>query len=104
MKLLKIENNLGYYRNKEGEFSSIDKITKEDLLQLADLTLENEVEFDENPDAGIKNQAHLIVYKSILKNLKSIENRRQEFKDEVSRLYLSAYEKYRDKTKDGAGS
>lgn len=104
MKLLKIENDLGYYRNKEGGYLSIEKITKEDLLQLADFTLENEVEFDESPDTGIKNQAHLIVYKSVLKNLKSLESRRQEFKDEVSRLYLSAYEKYRDKTKDGAGS
>ena len=32
MKLLKIETNLGYYRDGQGEFAVIDKLTKEDLL------------------------------------------------------------------------
>ncbi len=98
MKLLKIEGDLGYYLNNEGNYSKIDTITKEDLMRLADLTLEKDVEFDENHDEGIKNPAHQIVYKSILKNLKGLENRKQEFKDEVSRLYLSDYEKYQNQS------
>ena len=70
MKLLKIENNLGYYRNEQGDFSSVDKITKEDLLRLVTLTLEKEdVEFDTYNDESLKNQAHQIIYKSIFEKL-----------------------------------
>ncbi len=97
MKLLKIEETLGYYLNKESGYTEIDKITKEDLMRLADLTLENEVIFDEYSDESIKNHAHQIVYKSVFSNLKNLENRRQEFKDEVSRLFLSEYERYKEK-------
>lgn len=97
MKLLKIENNMGHYLDKEGGFSTIDKITKEDLLRLADLTLENDIELDEYSDQTIKNHAHQIVYKSIFQNLKNLASRRQEFTDEASRLYLSEYDKYKDK-------
>ncbi len=96
MKLLKIENNLGYYRDDKGEFAPVDKITKEDLLRLVNLTLDGEVEFDEYKDEDIKNHAHQIVYKSIFDKLRGLRDRRQEFKDESERLYLSEYEKYRD--------
>lgn len=96
MKLLKIEANLGYYRNDQGEFAPVDKITKEDLLRLVNMTLDEEVEFDEYNDEGLENQAHQIVYKSILGKLRGLRERRQEFIDESERLYLQEYERYRD--------
>ncbi len=96
MKLLKIEDSLGYYRDDQGEFAPVDKITKEDLLRLVNLTLEEEVEFDEYNDEELKNQAHQIVYKSILEKLRGLNERRQEFIDESERLYLQEYERYRD--------
>jgi len=96
MKLLKIEGNLGYYRDDQGEFSLVDKITKEDLLRLVKLTLDKEVEFDEYDDEDLKNQAHQIVYKSIFEKLRGLRERRQEFIDESERLYLQEYERYRD--------
>ena len=34
MKLLKIENNLGYYLKDSDDYISVDKITKDDLLKL----------------------------------------------------------------------
>ncbi len=95
MKLLKIEDKLGYYLDLKDEYTSVDKITKEDLLRLVDLTLYNDVEFDEYSEENINNQAHQIIYKSICEKLRDLIERRQEFIDESERLYLQEYEKYR---------
>ena len=97
MKLLKIEDELGYYRNAQDDFAPVDKINKEDLFRLVDLTLAEEVEFDEYDDGAIKNQAHQILYKSIYEKLAGLKERRQEFTDESERVYLQEYEKYRNK-------
>lgn len=97
MKLLKIEDNCGHYRKETGDFSPIDKISKEELLILVNWTLEeDEVEFDEYDDNTIKNQAHQIIYKSIARKLQDLRKRKQEFIDESKRLYLEEYEKYRE--------
>ena len=99
MKLLKIENNLGYYRDNQGEFAPVDKITKEDILMLVNLTLgEEEIEFDEYNDENLNNQAHQIIYKSIFEKLRGLKGRRQGFIDESERLYLQEYERYRDES------
>jgi len=96
MKLLKIEGNIGYYLNDKGEFAPVDKITKEDILRLVNMTLDEEVEFDEYNDEDLKNQAHQIICKNIFEKLQGLKGRRQEFKDESERLYLQEYERYRD--------
>ena len=96
MKLLKTEDNLGFYLCKSGNFDPIDKITKEDLLRLVDLTLQQEVEFDEYDENTIKNEAHRIVYKNIVEKLQTLQERKQEFVDQSERLFLQDYEKYRD--------
>jgi hypothetical protein len=95
MKLLKIENSQGYYLLDEGEYAPVDKITKDDLLRLVNLTLESEVDIDEFNDEKLKNQAHQIIYKSIYEKLSGLKERRDEFKDESDRLYLQEYEMYR---------
>ena len=97
MKLLRIDSNHGHYIRETGDYRSIDKITKEDLLRLVHLTLnEDKVEFDEYDENSIKNQAHQIIYKSIFRKLNSLRERRQEFVDESARLFLEDYEKYRE--------
>ncbi len=96
MRLLKIEDNHGLYLNDQNEFTPVDKITKEDLLRLVDLTLAEEVEFDEYDNETIKNQAHQILYKSIYEKLRGLRDRKEEFTDESERLYLLEYEKYRE--------
>lgn len=97
MKLLKIENNCGSYRKESGEYSPIDKITKEELLVLVNWTLEeDEIELDGYDENAIKNHAHQIIYKSIARKLQSLKERRQEFIDESARLYLEDYDKYRE--------
>lgn len=94
MKLLKIKDNLGYFLNSEDEFVSVDKITKDDLLRLVNLILEDEVEIDEYNDGNLKSQAHQIVYKNISEKLNGLKERKQEFIDESERAYLQEYERY----------
>ena len=96
MKLLSINNNQGLYLNKSGQYNSIDKITKEDLLWLINLTLREDVIFDPYDETAIKNKAHQIVYKSIFEKLRGLNERKEEFIDESERLYLKDYEKYKE--------
>ena len=96
MKLLSIKDNLGHYLGGSGQSIPVDKITKDDLLRLVNLTLSEDVEFDEYDENELKNQAHQIIYKSVLEKLRGLGDRKQEFIDESERLYLKEYEKYRD--------
>ncbi len=97
MKLLKIEDNQGHFRDINGEYKPIDKITKEDLLQLVTWTLyEKEVEFDTYDETNVKNHAQQIVYTSVDQKLRTLRHRKQEFIDEAERIFLKDYEKYRD--------
>jgi hypothetical protein len=96
MKLLSIENNLGLYLSELGQYNPVDKITKEDLLRLVNLTLQADVVFDEYDENAIKNQAHQIVYKSVFEKLRDLRDRKQAFIDESERLYLKEYEKYQN--------
>lgn len=96
MKLLKIENNCGHFRAESGDYEPIDKIAKDDLLRLVNLTLgEDEVEFDEYDENLVKNHAHQVIYKSVVRKLNSLRERRQEFTDEAARLFLEDYERYK---------
>ena len=96
MKLLRIGDSAGHYLNSQGEYSPIDKITKQDLLRLVNLTLAEEVEFDQFDEEAIRNLAHRIIYKSVSEKLVGLRDRRQEFTDQSKRLYLQEYEKYQN--------
>lgn len=97
MKLLKIAENVGEFQVKDGQYRTVDKITKEDLLRLVDLTLvEDDVEFDPYDETLLKNQAHQVIYKSVLQKLQDLRNRRREFEDESARLFLEEYQRYRE--------
>jgi len=96
MKLLRIDDNSGQFLGADNSYIQIEKIVKEDLLRLVNLTLEKDsVQFDDYDEKAIKNQAHQIIYKSVVQRLRSLSDRRQEFKDESARLYLEDYERYR---------
>ena len=94
MKLLKIENPLGFYQAEDGAYHEIDQITKEALLWILEKVLDESGELDEYDEDELKNQAHQVVYKSIYSNLKALEDRRQEFIDESERLFLEDYKRY----------
>ena len=96
MKLLKISESGGQFRNKEGEFSPIDKIGKEDLLLLVHWALhEDAMTLDEYDENALKNQAHQLIYKNVAHKLSALRKRKESFLDESARLYLEDYEKYR---------
>ena len=95
MKILKVENERGFFRvHGEAEWQSIDAIDKNGLLKLLDLFLEEEVEMDSPEELSIKNQAHSIIYRSIHEKLDSLSDERKRFKDESERLYLEEIRKY----------
>ncbi len=97
MKLLRITENTGQFLAADGDYLPIDKIGKDDLLRLVDHTLgTGAVEMDPYDDQAIKNQAHQVIYKSIVQKLADLLKRRQEFIDESARLFLEEYERYRE--------
>tara|TARA_R110001599_G_scaffold159052_1_gene346072 strand:- start:94487 stop:94792 length:306 start_codon:yes stop_codon:yes gene_type:complete len=96
MKLLKIENSCGYFLLESGDFSPVDKISKDDLLRLANIALsDDDIEFDVYDEGMIQNHAHQVIYKSAIRKLQSLRERKREFIDEAARLYLEEYEKYK---------
>ncbi len=95
MKVLKIENNQGYFLTEEGGYETVDKIDKVVLLRLVNLALEDDFEIDEYDEGELKNQAHQIIYKSISEKINDLHQKRNQFRDESERLYLDEYEKYK---------
>lgn len=96
MKALKIENHQGHFLTDEYTYELIDKIDKAILLRLVNLALKDDFEIDEYDEAKLKNQAHQIIYKSIGGKLVELHKKRNQFRDESERLYLDAYEKYKN--------
>lgn len=97
MKLLRIYENAGQFLGASGDYVSIDKITKEDLLRLVGKIFEEEhSDFDEFDGESIKNQAHQVIYRSLSLKFTDLQKRRKEFIDESARLFLEEYERYRE--------
>jgi hypothetical protein len=94
MKLLKIENNQGFFYVNDNGYLPMDKLTKDALLKLVDITLESEIEIDEYDEKNIQHQAHQVIYKSVSNKLLDLNSRKQEFTDQSERLFLAEYEKY----------
>lgn len=95
MKLLKIESSQGLFLGENNEYLPVDKLTKEQLLRLVNLTLNEEVEFDAYEIEKLLNHAHQIVYKSVYDKLSELSGRKAEFIDQSERLFLEDYEKYK---------
>ncbi len=95
MKILKIEKKLGYYSVDGITYETIDKINKEILLELVNLALENEIYIDQYNEELLKNQAHQIIYKNISEKIEDLNQRKDDFKDQSERLFLTEYEKYK---------
>lgn len=95
MKILKIEDQKGFFRvEEEGAWLPIDAINKNELLKLLDLFLATEAQMDSPNEMEISNQAHSIIYKSLFEKLAGLESDKDRFKDESERLYLEELRKY----------
>ena len=95
MKILKIEGNNGHFSSDGEAFLSIDKLDKENLLKLVDLALTKEIEMDEYDPETLKNEAHRIIYRSVIKKLKELLSRKDEFFDKSQREFHEIYENYK---------
>lgn len=74
---------------------SIDQISKEELMKMLNLCLEDDnFEMDMYDDSKVQNAAHQIIYKNIYQKLNDIRMRRVSFEDEKISLYRSAINKY----------
>ncbi|MEQ8320027.1 MAG: hypothetical protein RH946_07185 [Rhodospirillales bacterium] len=97
MKILKIDNNKGFYRTSaESEWVEIDAIDKEGLMAVLDVFLNSDVEMDSLDDKELQNQAQLIIYKCIFDKLSTLLEYKNKFRDESDRKYLKELKKYSD--------
>ena len=94
MKILKIENNQGYFTIDGTNYESVDKIEKELLLQLLDVIINNDCEMDQYNDESIKNPVHKIIYSSLYSKLQELKEQMKIFKEECEKIYKDAIDKY----------
>ena len=94
MKILKIDDNKGYFSLDGNDWIIIDEINKENLLSLVDISLTDEFEMDEFDKKKLGNPAHQVIYNNIYKKLSELSTRRTRFKDEIEALHKEAIEKY----------
>lgn len=96
MKILKIKSDKGYFSLDNENWVPIDEISKESLLSLLNLIIENDVEIDEYNEELIRNPAHRIIYENIYKNFEPILNNKSTFEDDCDNLYKDAFMKYQE--------
>lgn len=96
MMYLKIENNKGYYwkQGNQPEYIEIDKINREDLMELLNVAINSDFEMDEYIEDNLGNKAHQIIYKNIYQKLTELLPQKTRFKDESENLFRTAFEKY----------
>lgn len=98
MKYLKIKDNKGYFLKQEkdqpDQWIEIDKISKEDLINLLESAISTDFEIDEYIEENIGHKAHQIVYKSIFEKFTDLINNKKSFIDECDTQFRSAIEKY----------
>ena len=97
MKFLKVENNKGYFIKDiatPSGWTEIDKIEKEDLMNLLDYAIDESFEMDPFSEENIQHKAHQIIYKQLFEKLESFLQNKDRFKDESEQLYKEALEKY----------
>lgn len=96
MKLLKIDNQEGYYI-KKGEYKKVDSITKEDILSLLKhIYEEDEIELDKM-DEGKKRIAmpsQSLVYEKLYEKLAELKDKKDEIISFVNSEFKEASEKY----------
>lgn len=102
IKLLKTEDNKGYFLAEDGQYETVDKMDKDGLYFLVNLSLEgkDKYEFDSYDPNLLPNQGHQIIYKSLLEKLSQLVERRDEFLDQSERMYQDEYERYKADKKE----
>lgn len=95
MKILKIDDNCGFFRSSDkDDWKPIDEIDKDRLMELLNIYLSADVEMDSLDEKSLANQAQQIIYRSIYAKLNGLKESKSKFKDESDRTYLEAIDKY----------
>ena len=96
MKYLKIDNGSAYYLSSDSEYIVIEEITKEDLMKLINLAVDESCcfEMDDYEEVEILNPAHKIIYSNLYRKLVGLVNDGNRFRDESNTLYMDAKIKY----------
>jgi len=98
MKYLKVEDNKAYFLKVVDQSSQawveIDKITKDDLMNLLNLAIESDFEMEEYKEENLANKAHQIIYKNIHEKFLDIISCKTRFKDESESMFKEAIDKY----------
>ena len=100
MKYLIIKDNKGYYLRNEKEVE-IDKINKDDLLELLNTAESQDFDMDECTEENLENKAHYIIYKNIYNKFSEFLKNKSRFKDDVENLHKDAIDKYSKSEKLG---
>ena len=97
MKYLVIDRSLAYYTVDTSVQPNmpIDKITKEDLMKLVELSLTDDFEMDPFDKNKLKNAAHAIIYKNLYQKLQALKMQKNKFMDEKTAMYRKAIEEYK---------
>lgn len=98
MKCLKICNGQAYLCSSKDCVKPLDKITKDDLIQMIDIITDPDVEdtfeIDDPKTNTISNEVHRIIYQNLSGKLQELIDSRTSFVDEANSLYKDAFDKY----------
>lgn len=95
MKILRIDKGKAEFSTDGKGYAPIDRITKNDILSLIELVLDNaEIEMDEYDETSLANKAHQIIYQNICEKLKDLYQNRDNFQNECDAMYREALQKY----------
>lgn len=97
MKCLKIDNGKGEFSVDGVNFLSLDKITKEDILILIDITLDpsSSIEMDVYDADAFTNPAHKMIYDHLYDKFTDLVANKDQFVSEVNEKYQDVYERYK---------
>lgn len=92
---LKIEHNVGMFY-KDGTYVTIDKMGNDDLWRLANAVMKDD-DFQMNvyDEALLPNKAHRIIYEHVYELLTSLQERKEQYKNESELMYKTAYDAYK---------
>ena len=92
---LKIENNVGKFY-KDGTYETIDKMANDDLWRLANaVKKDDDFQMNVYDEALLPNKAHRIIYKHVYELLTSLQERKEQYKNESELMYKTAYDAYK---------
>lgn len=93
MKYLEIKDEKAFFRQGE-EMVEIDKIMKDDLLDIINHAHEDDFEMDQFNEIELPNKAHQIIYENLYNKLVEFLQNKEQFIEQANKLYSEAVQEY----------